>query len=238
MIAYHEIKTPERDRFAGPAFVVGLALGGKASETTALTVVERTPVRDEAGRALPGPGGRGTWQCDVIHLDRYPLGTTPLDVVRAVSALVARPELRMADARPECRTRLGLDVTAVGSAIVDLFLEAGLPVEVNPAIVTTGTGHTRVSWDDRPRVVGFHVGKTELVGLVQAGLGTARLRIVPGLRLAEVLKRALLAFQVRGTPAAHEMLYAREGADDDLVLAVALACFLGDHVGIRYCRVL
>src|SRR3954454_13519695 len=105
MIAYHEIKPPERDRFAGPKFIASLALGGKASETTALAVVERTPVRDEAGRALPGPGGRGVWANDVIHLERYPLGTTPLDVVRAVSALIARPELRMTAARPECRTR-------------------------------------------------------------------------------------------------------------------------------------
>ena len=70
----------------------------------------------------------------------------------------------------------------------------------------------------------------ELVGLVQALLQTGRLKIVPSLKFASLLKTELLNFQVKVTPAANETFGAwREGAHDDLVLAVAMAAWLGEH---------
>jgi hypothetical protein len=71
------------------------------------------------------------------------------------------------------------------------------------------------------------VPKLELVSTVQALLSGGRLKIVPALALAELLQKELLNFQVKITDSANETFGAwREGAHDDLVLAVALAAWL------------
>ena len=55
---------------------------------------------------------------------------------------------------------------------------------------------------------------------------SGRLRIAAALPEADTLVRELLAFQVKITAAAHDTYGAwREGTHDDLVLAVALACW-------------
>jgi hypothetical protein len=80
-----------------------------------------------------------------------------------------------------------------------------------------------------PGLWGWWAPKRELVAQVQRLLQTGRLLIVPTLGQAETLKRELLHFQVRVSLAAHETFGAwREGQHDDLVLAVALACWLGE----------
>jgi hypothetical protein len=64
--------------------------------------------------------------------------------------------------------------------------------------------------------------------LLQGG----RLKVAGALRDQPVLVRELLNFQVRIDPlTAHDSYGAwREGAHDDLVLAVALACWRGEHM--------
>ena len=72
---------------------------------------------------------------------------------------------------------------------------------------------------------GWSVPKAELVSKLQALLHAGQLRIAAGLPDAAVLARELQDFRVRFTEAGNATFNAREGAHDDLVLALALAVF-------------
>lgn len=67
--------------------------------------------------------------------------------------------------------------------------------------------------------------KGELVSKLQALLHSGDLRIAASLPDAAVLARELQDFRVRFTEAGNATFNAREGAHDDLVLALALAVF-------------
>lgn len=67
--------------------------------------------------------------------------------------------------------------------------------------------------------------KGELVSKLQALLHSGDLRIASSLPDASVLARELQDFRVRFTEAGNATFNAREGAHDDLVLALALAVF-------------
>ncbi len=72
---------------------------------------------------------------------------------------------------------------------------------------------------------GWSVPKGELVAKLQALLHAGELRIAASLPDAPVLLRELQEFRVRFTEAGNATFNAREGAHDDLVLALALAVF-------------
>jgi hypothetical protein len=93
---------------------------------------------------------------------------------------------------------------------------------------------------DRPRGEGggWRVPKRDLVAVLQVLLQTGRLKIASALPDADTLQRELLAFEVKITSAANDTYGAwREGAHDDLVLAVALACWRGEQNRNRGVRV-
>jgi hypothetical protein len=75
----------------------------------------------------------------------------------------------------------------------------------------------------------FHVSKIMLVGLVQKCLQSARLQIGATLPHAATLQRELRDFRVKISKAAHEVYEAREGASDDIVLALAIALFVAER---------
>jgi CxxC motif-containing protein len=119
-----------------------------------------------------------------------------------------------------------VDRTGVGGAVVDLLTEAHL----SPIAVTI-TGGDKVHRDSKTR---YSVPKRELVGCLQVLLQTGRLKIASALPESEILVKELLNFQVKITASAHDTYGAwREGAHDDLVLAVALACWYGEQGGRR-----
>ena len=115
-----------------------------------------------------------------------------------------------------------VDQTGVGRAVVDLMRRAvGWVVPV-----TITGGHAVTMSEDRS----FHVPKKELVTCLQVVLQSRRLRIARTLHEAAVLVRELQQFQVKITQAAHETFGVwREGQHDDLVLAVALACWWAER---------
>ncbi|WP_145241183.1 hypothetical protein [Urbifossiella limnaea] len=79
--------------------------------------------------------------------------------------------------------------------------------------------------------------KKDLVGAVQAVLGTLRLKIAPGLPLAEVLAKELESFRVKVTADRNESFESwRERDHVDLVLALALAVWTGERLGPRPAR--
>jgi hypothetical protein len=205
--------------------IIGLDLG-QARDPSALAVLKRTPIFDDAGHPVWDARNHERHRTDCIHLSRWPLGTSYPSIVADVAKLVARPEL-VSDTGSQ--PRLAVDATGVGRAIIDMFLDAGLTAAVVPITCTAGAGFRSDVWC--PGITGHWVAKGELVGTVQAALQTGSLRIVPLLPLADTLKAELLGFQVRITVSANEQFGAwREGAHDDLVFAVAIGLWLGENV--------
>ena len=75
----------------------------------------------------------------------------------------------------------------------------------------------------------LHVPKRELVGTLQVLLQTRRLRVARTLPDAVVLVQELENFRAKVTTARQETLESwREGRHDDLILAVAVAAWLGE----------
>jgi hypothetical protein len=191
-------------------YLAGLDLGQRA-DFTAFCAVRRAEAAD------PSAPGRVAWRYDVVALRRFPLGTPYPGVVAAVAGWMGQAPLAGAP--------LAVDQTGVGAAVVDLFRQApGAPWLV-PVLVTAG--HQVTAHEGG----GYGVPKKELVGVLQALLGSRRLAVAGGLPETPALVRELETFTAKVTAAGHETLEAwRERDHDDLVLAVALACWAGENL--------
>ncbi len=192
-----------------PLYIGGLDLG-RPHEFTALAVLERT---EEA--ILTDPS-RSVRHYAVRHLMRLPPATPFPEVFARLAELFAAPPLR--------DSRLVVDYTGVGRPVLDMLRKARVGAKVIPLFVTAGKGS---SSDERG---GWMVSRQELASTLQVLLQSRRLRVAPALPESATLARELASFQVKATAAAKEELDAwREGAHDDLVLAVAVAAWLGEH---------
>ena len=145
-------------------------------------------------------------------LERLKLGTTYPQQVEHVANLMERPSLAVH------RPYACIDYTGVGRPVFDMFGAQKLVHRVQ-GITITG-GRETLTTD-----VGWSVPKGELVSLLQAKLHSGNLKVAKALPDAAVLLRELQDFRVRFTDAGNATFNAREGAHDDLVLAVALAVF-------------
>lgn len=183
-----------------PFFYIGLDLG-QASDPTAVIVLEKR-------LAYPDP------LFAIRHLGRYQLGTPYPAIVADVASKLDRAP---AD------TRLLIDGTGVGRAVVDMFLTHPLLKSrryyLHPVTITAGQ---QESHDQ-----GYHrVPKRNLVGCVQVLLQSGRLRIKEDLPETHILIRELMNFRVKISEHANDSYSAwREDEHDDLVLAAALACW-------------
>jgi len=230
---YHEYIFEEW-RGMEPDFYVGLDLG-QSKDYTALAVVEQplwVPAAAAldlatAGQGWVSPADLTAYQRDgarehwrdrpgrptlaVRHLQRWPLGTSYPDIARDVARLLAAPPLYGAG------VTLIVDATGVGPPVVDLIREQGVA-----PIAATITSGMQTSLDG-PSV---HVPKRDLVSTMAVLLEGRRLKIAEALPEAPTLTRELGEFQRRVTPAGHDQYASwRESTHDDLVLAVALACW-------------
>jgi len=195
----------EEQYHSAPKYTLGLDLG-QTRDYTALVILERH-----------GEGAQAVFHAR--HLQRYALGTPYPAIVAAVAGMLKRAPL--ADFPP----RLAVDETGVGAPVVDLFRQARLNAVLHPIHITGG------STVNRDRGVEY-VPKRDLVSVVQVALQTDKLKIAEALPEAGTLVRELQDFQVKITEAANDTYGAwREGAHDDLVLAVALALYVGKKRG-------
>lgn len=190
---------------------VGLDLGQK-QDFTALAVLQRPIVLPQDPPAKRRPA------YSLPYLHRFPLGTPYTEIVPAVVALLRTP--------PLVGSLLVVDQTGVGQAVVDM-LRDGLRGNVICGFTTiTITGGHSVS----PAEGGWHVPKKELVGALQVLLQARRLQVAKQLPHAATLAKELENFRVKITLSRNETFEAwREGQHDDLVLAVALAAWIGDR---------
>jgi hypothetical protein len=184
-------------------YYLGLDLG-QAQDYTALAVAERKSFN----YTFPNE------QYHVRHLQRFKLGTSYPLIVEKVKAMYEKPPLRG-------QAALVVDATGVGRPVVDLFKKEGL----RPTAVTiTGGSSVNVA------SIGYHVPKRDLVTNLQVLLQSGRLKIAGQLPESRTLTDELLNFKVKiDIRTAHDSYEAwREGVHDDLVLAVALACWYAE----------
>jgi hypothetical protein len=186
------------------AFFTGLDLG-QMQDFSAVAVLDR----------VGAPASKASFTLRYLH--RWTLGTRYPAIVGQVSELLRRPPLP--------RSTLVVDQTGVGACVVDLFRQAALPVLLRPLLITGGNAVTT----DEHGV--WHVPKRELVSVLQLLLQSGRLKIPANIPGQEALVKELLAFRVKITTAGNESFEAwRERDHDDLVLAVALAAWVGVKV--------
>ena len=203
-------------------FVIGLDLGQK-QDYTAVAVVEKEERSESSAGDKP--------MLYLRHLERYALGTPYGEQMDRVAALVSKiketapnriPMLWSADdlpraARPQ-PPELVVDATGVGVGVVEMLKDRGLryrAVSITGGISETHGGGT------------YHVPKRNLVSRAVAPFEGKRLKIARSMSLVPELVRELENFKVKVNPkTAHDSYEAwRESDHDDLVLALALACW-------------
>jgi hypothetical protein len=197
-------------------FYVGLDLGQRRDHS-AVAVVEKVE------RARPyGPPEFEALQ--LRYVERLPLGMTYPQVVARVREVTELPELRS-------RCELVTDATGVGRPVVDMLRAEELGCEITAVTITGGEKET-----GGPGYGGgqYNVPKKDLIASVQLALEKGELKIAKDLREAAALMEELV--DVRNT--AREGGRDRVGADrvgehDDLVIALALACWKGRRV-VKY----
>jgi hypothetical protein len=148
----------------------------------------------------------------VRHLERIALGTPYPGVVERVREIVWNPQLVR-------NCALALDGTGVGAPVVDMLRAARLGCDIAAVTITGG---------ERQRQKGsvWSVPKRDLIAGVQLLLERGELKLAKGLRELGPLMRELT--DVRATAGVGGRV--RLGADgcgehDDLVIALALACW-------------
>lgn len=193
---------------------VGLDLG-QAHQYSALAVLER--------RIAPG----GYTIADIRppyalrHLERFAPGTPYPQIAASVRAVLQTPEVSGA--------MLMVDVTGVGKAVKEL-LHDELWNRVTCTLVPLAiVGSGPVLAGGGPSC-GIPVPKLELVGTMQVLLQTKRLKIADSLPEVAVLVRELEMFRAAPPVLRGESVEQwRERDHDDLVLAVALAAWVGEQ---------
>ncbi len=201
-------------------FVIGVDLGQK-QDYTAVAVVEKIEP-SEAGDA-------GKPLLHLRHLERYPLGTPYGDQMDRVATLVGEVKRRNDLDHPP-QPELVVDATGVGVGVVEMLKERGL--KYRSVSITGGTSENHSSG-------AYHVPKRNLVSRAVAPFEGKRLKIARGMRLVPELVRELENFKVKvNVRTAHDSYEAwRESDHDDLVLALALACWWAERrTGMRVVR--
>jgi len=188
-------------------FCVGLDLG-QSADYTALAVVQE------------GAGG------DLLlrHLERYKLRTLYPEQADAVAALMRDERLVVEhrdpwDPTPRLeRPELVVDATGVGRAVTDLLTTKGLKFR---AVTITGGDKVNAG------AGGYRVPKRDLVAALEVPFHTGALKVAEGLELWPALRKELLAFRrkINLKTAYDSYEHWRDSDHDDLVLAVALACW-------------
>lgn len=162
-------------------------------------------------------GEQATGVLRLRRLKRYQLGTPYPVIVQEVCNALRHPDLGKHPA-------LIVDATGVGQPVVEMFHER----RVVPYAVKIHGGD-KVSTDG----VEYRIPKRDLATNLQVYFQEKKLEIVPGIPEADTLIEELLNFKVKiNAKTAHDSYEAwREGQHDDLVLAVAMACWFAENVG-------
>ena len=197
----------------------GLDLGQR-QDFSALAIVERRERAAFDTHYGAYRDNRATEPLAVRYLERMKLGTPYVDVVRRVAAVLHQPALAG-------KKRLAVDATGVGMPVVEMLVAAGPGCEVIPVMMTGGVAeHT----DGRL----WHVPKLDLMAGLQGLLERKELGIARGMRWADMLVKELMNVKVGMRESGRVRVGAEGGGEhDDLVIAVALACWSARRMAAR-----
>jgi len=210
--------------YRSPRFIAGLDVG-QMNDPSALTVLERD-MRLVHGQLEP------YFFCG--YLDRLPL-QTPYPIM---GRMVREKLERFGE-----KCLLVIDATGVGRAVVDEFRQAWtyydevsqamLPRRDKPTIVALTIVHAErpiiKQWDD------IHVSKLDLVMTLMLVMERHRLDVAKGLEQFPHLIREAQEFQWKKTTREMDDPYSqwRQGKQDDMLLAVAIAVWWGERYAPR-----
>jgi hypothetical protein len=190
-------------------YFIGVDLG-QSQDFTTIAVVERVDLRGEWDPAMFAR--RDLVVLRLRLLERIRLGTPYPQIVERVVEVACSPELAG-------QSHLAVDATGVGRPVLDMLRRSRPPSILMPVIVTGGERETHENGCHR-------VPKRDLIIGLQVVLQREALQIAAGLAHAPALVAEMAEMQVKITPAGHEQYGAwRQGTHDDLVFAVALACW-------------
>jgi hypothetical protein len=196
-------------------YFVGLDLG-QSADYTALAVVQSVKERVE--------GGNFRTVMHLRHLQRYQLRTSYTTIADGVVEVMRSEALNGNEYDPtrhrlaKPKAELLVDKTGVGRGVTDILKERGLRFT---GIVIHG-GETTHKTDGA-----YHVPKKDLVAALEVPFDKGTLKIAEGLELWGVLKEELQSFRRKQNPKTSHVSFEhwRDSDHDDLVLAVAMACW-------------
>jgi hypothetical protein len=194
----------------GSEFFAGLDLG-QAEDFTALAVIERAEVKEAWSAANFGYEWRRVLR--LRHMERMPLGTAYPDIVERVRKVMRSGALSMGP------RSLAVDGTGVGRPVVDLLRRGEMGCRLLPVTITSGETERYVDGY-------YRVPKRDLIVGLQVLLQTERLQIAGDLKEGAVLLKEMAGMRVEVKLRNEEFEAWREGEHDDLVLAVALGCWV------------
>jgi hypothetical protein len=188
---------------------VGVDLG-QAKDFTAVAVLERAEVLGEWDAGMYAH--RKHVELRLRYLERMPLGTPYPRVAERVVKITRSAEMAG-------RCILVVDATGVGRPVVDLLKRERPGCTLMPVNITGGASESRSR--------GYYgVPKRDLVTGMQVLLQSGGLQIASGIPHGATLATEMADMRAKVTAAGNTQFGAwREGAHDDLVLAVALACW-------------
>jgi hypothetical protein len=208
------------------SFVSGLDLG-LINDFSALATLERSPA--------PEPTRKRRWFYRLRWLETWDLGTRYTETREGERSVCGDVKARF-DTDALRWSKLAVDFTGVGTAVVDQLRAAKVTAYLNPVLITSGHQIARMH-ETKERA--WHVPKKELVAtlmaLLQSGLlAWPRPPAKPRTAFEKVLvrfERELADFRVKVTKSRNETFEADKSQHDDLVLACMLACWLGENAG-------
>jgi hypothetical protein len=190
--------------------LIGLDVG-QAPDPSALAMVQRSGL-------VPALFG-------ARYLRRWPLGTAYRAVVTEAARVFKDPALAGME------RYFVVDATGVGRPIVEMLDE----LKLDPIAVTITGGFdvtvVRPTKGQQPLAVeAYHVPRRDLISTGQVLLQAKRLKIAEGLTEGEQLVQELLSLRRKLTEKGETFEPEGTGGHDDLVMALLLACWYGEHV--------
>lgn len=183
---------------------VGLDLGQR-HDYSAIAVVERRELYQGYYNSM-------LHSMAVRHVERMPLGTPYVGVVERVREIVQSDALLG-------KCSLTVDSTGVGNPVVEQLRGARLGCNMFPVTITGGERESTQS-------TGTNVPKQDLIVGLRLLLERGELKIAKDLKGLRMLMRELMDMQAREKSSGGVRIGAdKYGQHDDLVIALALACW-------------
>jgi len=220
---------------------------GKISDYTAFAVFERTrPIVKNPGVVVVDEGGSKTtslsaikplsvfgnqkrdWKYNLIRMDRWELGTDYYKIASWLAKAYSKP----VEQGGLGGTILAVDKTGVGNAVLEIVVNEMKKeatslhrASIRPISITGGN-------TVNPDGAGWKVPKKELVSVLQALMGTGRLSIEKRIPSCATLLKEFenFKYEIRKDKAGDDAADVwREAEHDDMVLACALALWVGER---------